>query len=72
MPNSPRKAYDEFLTKRIPSSQYLDLDVVASPHELGLKHMMPDGRVFANACGMSLQAVLARWFINWFNRGIWY
>ena len=50
MPNSERKPRDEFLSKRIPGSRYLDLDVVASHHELGLKHMMPNGRVFADAC----------------------
>jgi thiosulfate/3-mercaptopyruvate sulfurtransferase len=50
MPNSPRNARDEFLSKRIPDSQYLDLDYVASPHELGLKHMMPSARTFADAC----------------------
>jgi thiosulfate/3-mercaptopyruvate sulfurtransferase len=52
MPNSERSAPDEFVAKHIPNSQYLDLDAVASPHELGLKHMMPDGHVFADACGM--------------------
>jgi len=52
MPNSPRNARNEFLQKRIPGAQYLDLDEVASTHELGLKHMMPDGETFAKACGM--------------------
>ncbi len=52
MPDSPRKAKDEFLAKRIPTAQYLDLDEVASDHELGLKHMMPDPKTFAEACGM--------------------
>lgn len=52
MPNSPRNAKQEFLTKRIPGSQFLDLDEVASPHELGLKHMMPDRETFAHACGI--------------------
>lgn len=51
MPNSPRKARDEFAVKRIPGAQFLDLDEVASPNELGLKHMMPEGRAFADACG---------------------
>ncbi|CAL1696515.1 unnamed protein product [Somion occarium] len=50
MPNSPRKAREEFLKKRIPNAQFLDLDEAASPHELGLKHMMPTGQVFAKAC----------------------
>jgi thiosulfate/3-mercaptopyruvate sulfurtransferase len=54
MPNSPRKPSAEFLAKRIPGAQYIDLDAVASSHELGLKHMMPDGRVFADVCGRFL------------------
>ncbi|KAI0067874.1 thiosulfate sulfurtransferase, partial [Artomyces pyxidatus] len=49
MPNSPRNARQEFLAKRIPGAHYLDLDEVASPSELGLKHMMPSGEVFARA-----------------------
>lgn len=49
--NPPRIAKDEFLARRIPGAQFLDLDTVASSHELGLKHMMPSGRVFADACG---------------------
>lgn len=52
MPNAPRKAKEEFLAKRIPTAKYLDLDEVASGHELGLKHMMPDPQTFAAACGM--------------------
>ena len=52
MPNSPRNAKAEYLSKRIPGSQFLDLDEVASPHDLGLKHMMPDNKTFALACGM--------------------
>ncbi|KAJ7275276.1 Rhodanese-like domain-containing protein [Mycena haematopus] len=50
MPNSTRIAAAEFRTKRIPGSRFLDLDQVASPHELGLKHMLPSGEVFARAC----------------------
>jgi thiosulfate/3-mercaptopyruvate sulfurtransferase len=52
MPGSPRNPKEEFMAKRIPGAQFLDLDIVASDHELGLKHMMPSGRVFADACGM--------------------
>ena len=51
MPNSPRNARRDFLSKHIPGARYLDLDEVASPHELGLKHMMPSGEVFAAYCG---------------------
>ncbi|EKM60883.1 uncharacterized protein PHACADRAFT_247097, partial [Phanerochaete carnosa HHB-10118-sp] len=50
MPNSPRKAREEFLEKHIPRAQYLDLDEVASEHELGLKHMMPSPEKFSQAC----------------------
>ena len=51
MPNSPRKAKEEWLQMRIPGSRFLDLDEVASQHPLGLKHMMPSPEVFAQACG---------------------
>ncbi|KAF5377553.1 hypothetical protein D9615_005200 [Tricholomella constricta] len=50
MPNSPRQPRQEFISKRIPGAQFLDLDDVASIHELGLKHMMPQQRAFADAC----------------------
>lgn len=52
MPNSPRRPNEEFQKKRVPGAQFLDLDEVASPHELGLKHMIPSGRQFADACGI--------------------
>lgn len=58
MPNSPRNPYEEFLAKRIPGAQFLDLDLVASPHELGLKHMIPPSQVFADACGMTIKPIL--------------
>ena len=51
MPNSPRKGKDEFVARRIPGARFLDLDEVASPHGLGLKHMIPDSTLFAQACG---------------------
>jgi hypothetical protein len=51
MPNSPRKAREEFLKKRLPQARFLDLDEVAKDHELGLKHMIPDPEVFAKFCG---------------------
>ncbi|KZS96146.1 Rhodanese-like protein [Sistotremastrum niveocremeum HHB9708] len=50
MPNSPRNAETEFGAKRIPKAQFFDLDKVASPHELGLKHMMPSNHQFKEAC----------------------
>jgi hypothetical protein len=53
MPNSPRNARSEFAKLRIPGAQYLDLDEVASPNELGLKHMMPSPQQFKEACGKS-------------------
>lgn len=52
MPNSPRRPLLEFQAKRIPGARFLDLDEVASPHKLGLKHMMPSERLFADACGL--------------------
>ena len=51
MPNSPRKAHEEFLKKRLPQARFLDLDEVANDHELGLKHMIPDPEAFAKFCG---------------------
>lgn len=51
MPNAPLNAREDFAKRRIPRAQFLDLDEVASPHELGLKHMMPSGEVFSQACG---------------------
>ena len=56
MPNSPRNAQAEFLAKRIPGARYLDLDKVASPHYMGLKHMMPSDEIFASA--LSAQILL--------------
>ncbi|KAL0575125.1 hypothetical protein V5O48_006829 [Marasmius crinis-equi] len=50
MPNSPRNAREEFLAKRVPKAQFLDLDEVASQHPLGLKHMLPSEDTFAAAC----------------------
>ncbi|OBZ78842.1 3-mercaptopyruvate sulfurtransferase [Grifola frondosa] len=50
MPNAPRNARKEFVEKHIPGARFLDLDEVASPSELGLKHMMPSPEVFAKAC----------------------
>lgn len=52
MPNVPRDARQEFVQKHIPGARYLDLDEVATPHEMGLKHMMPPSEVFAEYCGM--------------------
>lgn len=54
MPNAPRNAKEEFAKRRLPAARYLDLDEVASPHELGLMHMMPPPEVFARACGTQL------------------
>ena len=64
MPNSTRGAREEFLVRRIPGAQFLDLDAVASPHELGLKHMMPSNEVFAKACGEFLRHDRVRWTVN--------
>nr|VWO96643.1 Sulfurtransferase [Ganoderma boninense] len=50
MPNSPRKADEEYLARHIPSSRFLDIDRVASAHPLNLAHMMPHPHAFAKAC----------------------
>ncbi|KAI0296597.1 thiosulfate sulfurtransferase [Russula brevipes] len=49
MPNSPRNASKEFTEKHIPGARFLDLDEVAAPNGLGLKHMMPSAQVFSDA-----------------------
>jgi len=49
MPNVPRDMSKEFVEKHIPGARYLDLDEVATPNELGLKHMMPSAQVFSEA-----------------------
>jgi thiosulfate/3-mercaptopyruvate sulfurtransferase len=51
MPNVPRNPSKEFVEKHIPGARYLDLDEVATPSELGLKHMMPSSEVFSEALG---------------------
>jgi hypothetical protein len=52
MPNSGRHANIEFKQgRRIPRARFLDLDTVASDHPLGLPHMMPSPRRFAEECG---------------------
>ncbi|KAI9057187.1 Rhodanese-like protein [Trametes sanguinea] len=50
MPNSPRKAAEEFLRAHVPSARFINLDEVAAPHPLSLSHMMPDPATFAQAC----------------------
>ncbi|KAI0762772.1 Rhodanese-like protein [Fomes fomentarius] len=50
MPNSTRNAAKEYRALRIPSARGLDIDAVASSHPLGLSHMLPDPKVFAEAC----------------------
>ena len=64
MPNSPRKAREEWLQMRVPGSRFLDLDEVASQHPLGLKHMMPSPEVFARACGTLRQLYLLRHYTH--------
>lgn len=51
MPNSQRDPKQEFAKKRLPGAQYLDLDEVAAPSDMGLKHMMPSPQQFKEACG---------------------
>lgn len=73
MPNSPRKPRDEFLSKRVHGANFWDLDEVATPSDLGLKHMMPEERVFANACGMSsiYKSFITRLTRVYYSRGFW-
>lgn len=64
MPNSPRKPKEEFAALRIPNARFLDIDEVASHTEegatMGLKHMMPEPQVFAQACGRTFRATVRR------------
>jgi thiosulfate/3-mercaptopyruvate sulfurtransferase len=51
MPNIARNPRDEFTLRRLSTAQFWDLDEIAAPHSLGLKHMMPSGQQFRRACG---------------------
>ena len=53
LPYVPRNPSKEYVEKHIPGARYLDLDEVAAPSELGLKHMMPSAQVFSEALGTS-------------------
>jgi len=52
MPNlvPPRSGFAEWKVRRLPGARFLDLDTVAAHNDLGLKHMLPSGEVFAKAC----------------------
>jgi hypothetical protein len=71
MPNSPRNASQEFLEKRIPGARYLDLDEVAAPNELGLKHMMPRAEVFSDALGKLIEKWPRKQRIDDLGRKVW-
>jgi thiosulfate/3-mercaptopyruvate sulfurtransferase len=58
MPNVNRSGLEEWKSKRIPGSSYLDLDEVASEHELQLPHMMPSPATFAKYCSSSVVRAL--------------
>ena len=64
MPNSPRNALKDYTKKHIPGALRLDLDEVASPHELGLKHMLPTPELFAQTCGTQQS-------FKYFSGGLW-
>ncbi|KAG8743408.1 hypothetical protein FRC10_012073 [Ceratobasidium sp. 414] len=50
MPNVAKSGFADWKLRRLPGARFLDLDLVAAPNELGLKHMMPSGEDFARAC----------------------
>lgn len=50
MPNSPRKAAEEFPRAHLPSARFIDIDAVSTPHP-SVPHMMPHPATFASACG---------------------
>src|SRR5258707_5422802 len=58
MPNVKRSGTEEWKSKRIAGSRYLDLDEVASEHELQLPHMMPSPAQFAKHCSSSVVRAL--------------
>lgn len=57
MPNldPPRSGAHEFQAgERLKGvTGFFDLDTIAASHPLGLKHMLPSGQQFADACGES-------------------
>src|SRR5258708_26334829 len=65
MPNVKRSGLEEWKAKRIPSSRYLDLDQVASEHELHLPHMMPSPATFAKHCSLSAVRALSSCLLMW-------
>lgn len=67
MPTVPRKGSEEFKIKRIPTARFLDVDQVASKHELNLPHMMPTKGIFASACG-KCPSLPGSWFLNLYER----
>lgn len=50
MPAVPRDPKLEFSKRRLLNAQFWDLDEIASSHPLALKHMLPSGSQFQNAC----------------------
>jgi thiosulfate/3-mercaptopyruvate sulfurtransferase len=59
MPTIPRDPRLEFAQRRLSTAQFWDLDEIASPHPMGLKHMMPSVEQFRNACCERILFLLA-------------
>lgn len=49
VPGSPVSGAENYAKERIPSARFFDLDAIASPHPLGLKHMLPTPELFATS-----------------------
>src|SRR5687767_10102827 len=50
LPNDPREGYTEYLTCRIPTARFFDLDGIKDEHS-PYPHMLPMGETFARAMG---------------------
>jgi 3-mercaptopyruvate sulfurtransferase SseA len=48
VPGSPSSGAENYSKERIPRARFFDLDLVSSPHPLGLKHMLPTAETFAH------------------------
>jgi hypothetical protein len=47
VPGSPSSGVENYSKERIPRARFFDLDLVSSPHPMGLKHMLPTAETFA-------------------------
>jgi thiosulfate/3-mercaptopyruvate sulfurtransferase len=50
LPSQQRNGWDEYLTERIPSAVFFDIDAISDPSS-GLPHMLPSPEAFAKSAG---------------------